>query len=276
MNKKPVCFFAVGSKEYSRYAIPFWKSLTKFHKSSEIDMLWYTNEKDKDVLKRLPEGIKLVDLTPFLNDPAFYFRQKPMIAETLMDQYELVVGFDSDQLILGNLDHIIDTNDYDIAAPYNWNRHDQQFYPMVEIMRIGILLMEYFNCSTVAMRSKKFVHTWFTWCFSPNFDRCQYREQDGLNILAYSGNWNVRALDLPDGKPENFSWYGMIGKGEWVRSEVRGNDIVVPKGLGSTPFPPEDVKIKIASLGGGHNAVKDNWSAFFPPKVMDYINKLVK
>lgn len=275
MNKKPVCFFAVGSREYSKYAIPFWKSMTKFHSPKDIDMLWYTNEKSSEVLKKLPVGIKLMDLDPLLIDPAFYFRQKPVIAETLMDEYELVCGFDTDQIILGSLDYIIKTTDYDVGTVYNWNRHDQQFYPMVEMMRIGIVPAEYFNCSLVAMRSKKFVHTWLVWCFSPSFDRCQYREQDGLNILAYSGNWNVRCFDLPDMPNKHFGWYGLIGKMEWARSELRGKDIVVPKGFGSTPFPPADVQIHAATLGGGHGAVKDNWANYFPPKVMERINEII-
>ena len=276
MDRKPIVMAAVGSKEYSRYAIPFWKSLTKFHDPKNIDMIWYTNETDPKVLENLPKGIKIVDLTPFLTDPAFYYRQKPILGELLLEDYELAILFDSDQLILGNLDYIINTNDYDIGTIYNWNRWDQQHYPPVEIMRIGIFPAEYFNCALVAMRSKKFVHTWNVWCHSPNFDRCQYREQDGLNILCYSGNWNVRCFDLPDAPNKHFGWYGILGKGEWVRSELRGKDIVVPKGFGSAPFPPEDVQIHVASLGGGHGAIKDNWSAFFPPKVMERIQEIIK
>ena len=271
MNK--TCFFAVGSKEYSKYAIPFWRSMVKFHSPKDIDMIWYTDEKDPEVLKKLPTGIKLADLTPLLTDPAFYYRQKPILGELLLNDYELVVGFDSDQIILGNLNYILEAEDYDIGTVYNWNRFDQQYYPMVEMMRIGIMPAEYFNCSLVAMRSKKFVHTWLTWCFSPNFDRVQYKEQDGLNILAYSGNWNVRCFDLPT--PKHFGWFGMLGKGEYVRAELRGKDIVVPKGFGATPFPPDDVQIHVATLGGGHGAVKDNWAAFFPPKVMERINEII-
>src|SRR6266702_5529593 len=254
--KKPVAFFAVGSKEYSKYAIPFWRSMVKFHSPQDIDMLYYTNEKDPEVLKRLPAGIKLIDLDPLLADPAFFYRQKPVLGEPLLDEYELVVGFDCDQLILGNLDYILKTNDYDVGTVYNWNRHDQQFFPMVEMVRIGIMPAEYFNCSLVAMRSKKFVHNWLVSCFSPQFYRLQYREQDILNVLCYYGNWNVRCFDLPDTPNKHFGWYGMIAKGELPRAELRGKDIVIPKGFGDTPFPPADVQIHAISLGGGHGAIK--------------------
>jgi hypothetical protein len=276
--KKPVCFFAVGSKEYSKYAIPFWRSMTKFHSPKDIDMIWYTDEKDPKVLEKLPKGIKIADLTPLLIDPGFYYRQKPIIMEMLLDDYELVVGFDTDMLILGSLSKIIEVSDYDIGTVYNFNRFDQQYFPQVEMYRIGISPAEYFNCSLVASRNQKFVHNWKVLCFSPQFDRVQYREQDILNVLCYYGNYNVRCFDLPfgqnkDGTSKYFAWHGPISKGELTRTIVKNGDIVVEKGLGSTPFPPENVVLKAVTLAGGHGAVKDNWSAFFPPDVIRYINE---
>lgn len=248
--------------------------MVNFHSPKDIDMIWYTDEKDPKVLERLPKGIKLGDLTPLLTDPAFYYRQKPILGELLLKDYELVVGFDTDQLILGNLDTILKNEDYDIGTVYNWNRFDVQHYPLVEMYRIGIMPAEYFNCSLVAMRSKSFVHNWLVSCFSPQFDRLQYREQDILNVLCYYGNYNVRCFDLPE--KTHFGWYGMIGKGEYVRAELRDKNIYIPKGLGDTPFPPDDVQIHVATLGGGHGAIKDNWASFFPAKVMERINEIIK
>lgn len=273
MNKKPVCFFAVGSKEYSKYAIPFWRSMVNFHSPKDIDMLWYTNEKDKNILKRLPQGIKLVDIDPYLIDPVFYFRQKPILMEPLLDEYELVVGFDSDQLILGDLSYILKTSDYDCGTVINYNRWDEKVYPLVTIP--GIAPIEYFNCSLVALRSKKFAHHWQVLCFSPQFERLQYREQDLLNYLCYYGNYNIRCFDIPDGVAKYSAWHGMIAKGELHKSILRGKDIIIPKGEGDTPFPPQDITLKAISLGGGHGALKDNWSAFFPSEVMVRINELV-
>lgn len=274
MNKKPVCFFAVGSKEYSKYAIPFWRSMVKFHSPKDIDMLWYTNEKDPNVLKRLPEGIKLVDLDPYLKDPAFYFRQKPVLMEPLLDDYELVVGFDSDQLILGSLDYILKTTDYDVGTVINYNRWDEKVYPLVTIP--GIAPIEYFNCGLVALRSKKFAHHWQVLCFSPQFERLQFREQDLLNYMCYYGNYNVRCFDIPDGVAKYAAWHGILAKGELNRTLLRGKDIVIPKGLGDTPFPPQDIILKAISLGGGHGAIKDNWGTFFPPEVMVRVNEIIK
>lgn len=274
--KKPVAFFTVGSKEYSKYAIPFWKSMTKFHSPKDIDMIYYTNEKNPKILKELPAGIIIRDLDPLLIDPAFYYRQKPVLSEPLLDEYELVVGFDCDQLILGKLDYILERTDYDIGTVINWNRWDVQYYQQVEMMRIGIAPAEYFNCSLVALRSKKFAHNWMVNCFSPQFDRVQYKEQDIMNVMCYYGNWNVRCFDLPDAPNKHFGWYGMIGKGELTRAIVKDGGIIIPKGFGDTPFPPEDVQLHAISLGGGHGAIKDNWSAFFTEDVMRRIGELVK
>lgn len=273
MIKKNVAFFTVGSKEYSKYAIPFWRSMVKFHDPKKIDMFWYTNEKDPQVLKKLPEGIQIVDLDPYLKDPAFYFRQKPVIMEALLDEYEKVIGFDSDSLILNNLDYILNTNDWDVFTVINWNRWDEKVYPLVQAQ--GILPVEYFNCGLVGLRSKKFAHHWNVLCFSPQFDRLQYREQDLLNILCYYGNYNVRCGDHGDGVAKEYSFWGILGKGEWVRSILKGKDIVVPKGLGDTPFPSEDRVVRVVTLGGGHGAIKDNWANFFPPEVMVRINEII-
>jgi hypothetical protein len=273
---KKVVFFAVGSKEYSKYAIPFWKSMVKFHNAKDVDMIWYTNEKDPKTLKKLPQGIQTKDLNPYLKDPLFYYRQKPILIEELLEEYELVVGFDTDVLILGKLDYIMKMNDYDIATVINWNRFDQQYYPPVELQRIGIFPAEYFNCSLVACRSKKFAHTWKINCFSPQFDRMQYKEQDILNIMCYFGNFNVRCLDYGDDPNNHYSWYGPISKGELSRALVKEGNIMIPKGLGDTPFPPTDITLRAITLAGGTEGVKDNWGVYFKPEVIEKINEIVK
>jgi hypothetical protein len=275
-NKKPAVFYAACDQNNFQYAIPFWRSMTKFHSPKDIDMILYTNEKRPEILKRLPEGIKVVDLTPYLKDPAFFYRQKPILAEPLLDEYELAVGFDVDQLVLNDLSYVIERKDYDVATVINYNRVDPQVYGHVDLMRIGIAPIEYFNCGLVALRSKKFAHHWKVLCFSEQFNRVQYREQDILNVLCYYGNYNVVCLDHGDGVNNYNSWHGLIAKGELSRSELRGKDIVIPKGLGDQPFPPEDMTLRVIHLGGGAGAKKDNWGAFFPPEVMEKINELIK
>lgn len=277
-ERKPACFFTVASKSHMRYAIPFLRSLTKFHSPKDIDIILFTDEIDEKVLSGLPKGILIRDLTPYLEDQMFYYRQKPILSEQLLDEYELVVGFDSDQIVLGDLSYLLETYDFDIATVINWNRHDPPIYGFVELARIGIAPVEYFNCGLVALRSKKFAHIWRVNCFSAQFDRMQYKEQDILNVMCYFGNWNVRCLDHPDivSKTQNRAWWGIIGKAEWNKAERVGDTIIVRKGEGDQPFPPEDTEIKLLHLGGGSGVAKDNWSLYCSQPLLDRILEVVK
>ena len=101
------------------------------------------------------------------------------------------------------------------------------------------------------MRSEAFIKHWKNLCFSPQFDRMQYREQDLLNILCYYGNYNVRCFDLGDGPAKMSAWWGLLAKGEWLRAEMRGDEIVIPKGFGDTPFPNKDMTLKVIHFAGG-------------------------
>lgn len=273
-DKKPIVLFTVATKSHMKYAIPFIKSFRKFH---DLPIILYTDETDENLLPKV-DNITFVDVTPYLADPQFFYRQKPIIMEKLLDEYELVIGMDCDQLILGDMSYIWETKDYDVATVLNANRFDPQFYTPVELSRIGIFPIEYFNCGLVALRSKAFAHIWNVNCFTPQFDRMQYKEQDILNVMCYFGNWNVRCLDLPDtkAKTQNHGFWGLIGKGEWRTAFVRDGEVIIPKGEGDTPFPPEEKAVKVVHMGGGKDALKDNWGAFFSPVVMDRINEIIK
>lgn len=270
--KKPVVVFTTADKNNLQYAIPFIKSLRKFH---DWPLILYTNETDPAKLPKA-KNLTIVDVTPYLEDKQFFYRQKPILGEPLLDEYELVLGMDCDQLVLGDLSYILETKDYDVGVVLNANRIDFKYYGWVEMMRIGIQPIEYFNCGMVAMRSKKFVHNWLVNCITPQFDRMQYKEQDILNIMCYFGNWNVRCFDHHDGVKNYNAWHGLIGKSEWSRAFVKDGKIIVPKGEGDTPYPPADMEIKVAHLGGGKDAKKDNWGAYFSPEAMKRIEEILK
>ena len=272
MSKEPVVIFTIADINNIKYAIPLLKSLRKFH---DWPVILYTDEKDPNKLPKI-KNLTVVDLTPYLQDQQFFYRATPILAEPLMDKYELVLKLDADQLILVDLSYILDTKDYDVGTVLNTNRIDFQTYGWVELARIGIMPIDYFNCGLVAMRNKRFVHNWLVDCLSVQFDRMQYKEQDILNILCYFGNWNVRCFDHGDGIAKYNAWHGLIGKGEWTRSFLKGNKVIVPQGLGDTPYPPVDMEIKVVHLAGGKDAKKDNWGAYFPANVMKRINELTK
>lgn len=273
LPKKPVLIFTCASRGHFDYAVLMLNSLTKFHPATEIDIILYTDETDADKLKQLPKGIQIEDLAPLLKaDPVFFYRQKPVIAEKHIKDYELVLGLDADQIITGSLDYILTTKDYDIGTVLNWNRVDPQTYGPVQGW--GILPPEYFNCGLVAMRSEKFVHHWNVLCFSEQFSRLQYREQDLLNILGYYGNYNVRCFDYGDGIAKYNAWHGLIAKGELLRAEVREGALVVPQGEGETPFPDMDMTVKVIHAAGGDTPNKMNYHTWVSDEVADYLDIL--
>lgn len=271
MDKKPVIIFTCADKNNFPYSVMMLNSLRKFHDWSAILV---TDEKDPEKLKLLPKDVEVVDLVPYLQkDPMFFYRQKPTIAEPLMKEYELVLGMDSDQIVMGDLSYILDTKDYDVGTVINWNRVDPETYGTVQGW--GINPIEYFNCGLVAMRSEKFVHHWNVLSFSEQFNRLQYREQDLLNILCYYGNYNVRCFDHGDGPANMSAWWGLISKGEWLRAENRMGEIIVPIGEGDTPFPEADKVLKVIHMAGGSQENKMNYKTKFSDEVSARIDYLV-
>ena len=276
MSKKPVVIYSASDTNNFKYSVMMFNSLTKFHDPKKVDMILYTDEKRPEELQKLPKGIKVVDLSTYLkDDPMFFYRQKPLLSEPLLDQYDCVIGLDSDQLVLGDLSYIWKTQGYDVATVINWNRVDPQQYGVVQGW--GIAPIEYFNCGLVALRSKKFSHHWKVLCYTEQFNRMQYKEQDLLNVLCYYGNYNVRCLDHGDGVAKTNAWWGLISKGEWGRTQVdKDGSIFVTRGLGDTPFPPQDMPLKVIHFGGGNTPNKMNYKLFFPEEVAKRLDELVK
>lgn len=263
--KQPVLFFTTASKSHMPYAKALINSFKKFH--PDIPFLLIT-----DATEGLPTNILVEDLKPYLDDPHFWYRQKPIVMEKYLKDYDLVCGLDSDQLVLGNLDYLWETKDYDVGCVLNYNELDAKQYGLIG--GAGILPIEYVNCGLVAARSEKFVHEWLVWCMSPQFERFQYREQDGLNIKVYHGNWNCRIFDHGDGPAKMHALWGLFGKTYWNRCELKDNKIILPKSDEEGKFPNVDTEIKVIHMGGGKDAKKDNWGIFFSQEVMKRINYL--
>lgn len=256
MDKKPVFVFTIADDNNLPYAKMLENSFKKFH---------------PDVPFHVIAGDELRE---YLKDPNFFYRATPIVAEKYLDEYELVLKIDADSIITGSLDYVFNTKDYDIGTVINWNRVDPQQYGVVQGW--GILPVEYFNAGFVAMRSLEFVKHWKNLCFTPQFDRMQYREQDLLNILCYYGNYNVRCLDHWDKPAGMQAWWGLISKGEWIQAKVKDDKIIVPKGQGNTPFPKDDVELKVLHWAGGSGSEKMNYRTKFREDVITLLDKLVK
>ena len=251
--KKEVVFITIADQNNLNYAKLLKNSFRKFHKDIPFEII---TGSDLEVYTK--------------DDPMFFYRACPILGEKYLKEYDLVVKIDSDSIVLGDLSYIWKTQDYDIGTVLNYNRYDPSRYGYVQFQ--GVLPIEYMNCGLVAMRNEKFVHDWKILCFSEQFNRARYKEQDLLNAMIYYGNWNIRCFDHGDGPAKVFAWWGLIGKLEWSRALIKDNMIYVPKGLGETPFPPKDVELKIVHMAGG--SPKEQWSKFFSPEIMKRINYL--
>jgi hypothetical protein len=269
--KKPILVFSCADKANFPYSVMMFNSLYKFHPTWPC--LLITDEKDPEQLKKLPKNVEVKDLIPYITaDKAFFYRQKPIIAEEYIKDYDLLLGLDSDQIITGDLSYIQDTTDYDVGTVINWNRIDPQQFGLVQGW--GIQPPEYFNCGLVAMRSEKFIHHWKVLCFTPQFERLQYKEQDLLNILCYYGNYNVRCFDHGDKLAKMTAWWGLISKGEWLRAIVKDNKIIIPKGFGPTPFPDGDMELKVIHMAEGNRPNKMNYRTLFNEDVITRLDYL--
>lgn len=252
--RKPLIFITIADEKNLKMAKQLENSFKKFHPDIPFEILT-----GKDLQAYLEQ------------DKNFFYRATPILGEKYLKEYELVVKMDSDSLVLGDISYIWKTKDYDIGTVINWNRYDPQRFGFVQFQ--GVLPVEYMNCGLVAMRNEKFVHDWKVICFTPQFDRLSFKEQDILNAMIYYGNWNIRCFDHMDKIGGNEAWWGLVGKLEWSRAELRGEKIVVPKGFGTTPFPPIDTELKVVHMAGGQP--KESWAKFFNNEVMKRINYLI-
>ena len=239
--------FVVADQANEPYLKMFLASLRKFHSEEELP-LKIIGQKELDLIRI---------------DEKFY-KMTPYITKDLIGEYDLILKFDCDQIVCGDLSHIWKDEEYDVGTVYNWNRIDPKTYGEVSVWDVTPPI--YYNCGFVVMRSKEFIDHWWMLCNKPNFKNYRYREQDLLNILCYYGNYKVKCFD------ESKMWHGLVVKGEFNKCVMRGEDIVVPKGQDN--FPTEDKIVKMIHWGGGNTGVKMNYRAFFQEPVIERLNYL--
>lgn len=229
----------------------FKNSLRKFHSEEEVALLLVGEEEIKK-----------------FNDPQFFYRAKPLIASTLMDEYEVVIGADADQIVTGNLAHTWE-GDFDVACVNNSNPREAKMYP-VSVWNIHPLA--YLNAGYVVMKSKNFVEHWKQLCLSNHFEAYQMGEQDLLNIMVWymSYIYDIKLLDS-SGK-----WHGLISKGYWPQIKLEGTTkkLVLSK---NDEWPIDDDKeIAIIHFAGGNTPDKMNYRIRFQPDVVNYLQTLTK
>ena len=247
------CIFTICDKN-NEWMLPlFTNSLRKFHSEEELPLIVYGEE----VLSKI-------------TDPDKFYRATPMFAQKLLEEYDLVIKADVDQLFLGNLRHVLDS-EYDVGVVYNWNRSDPLIYG--EIGLLTIQPQQYFNCGLVAMRDKRFVDNWWKLCNSAHFYAMPYREQGFLNVLCHYGDYDVKCFDDFDRMTRHNGWYGLSSKSEWLAAEYIDGKIVVPKS--EQGYPDRDKELHVIHWAGGGNEPRMNYRVRFTEDVISYIDWLV-
>lgn len=239
--KKKVCFFTVADDNNLEYANKMLNSLRKFH---------------PDVPHHL-EGQKELDKN---GDPQKFYRTYSQVGERLSKEYELVINIDADSIVTGDLNHIIDDENYEIGGVLNNNKTDKP------LMVWNVVPEYYINCGLVAARSERFWKWWNKLNFSAwFFSTYQYREQDMLNIIFYYGDFKTKIFDMGN------KWHGLISKGAWHKFIVRDGQIILPKTEGVCK---EDKIIKVIHYAGG-NVKKMNFNVGFKPEIVTRLEELI-
>lgn len=226
LKKKTVAFVPADNTHLEEFR-KFENSLRKFHNEEDLPLLRFNN----------PSG-----------DPRFWYRAKPVIARTLIQEYECVIGFDADQIVTGDLSHIWE-GDYDVATVLNDPSYPIQLWD----------IQPYFNNGLVVLKSEAFINHWYRLCLSSHFEKYQFREQDLLNILCSDyHNYKVKCLDLGD------KIHGEFAKPLWAKCELIGDKIMVG-----------DKQLCMIHFGGGNIPNKGNYRIKFQPDVIKRIEQLI-
>jgi hypothetical protein len=231
---KTIVFVPCDASEKNQcFVKQFITSFKKFHPDVEIRVFDNPNPQDKD----------------------FWYRAKPLIACQLFDEgYELVIGADADQIVLGSLSDILeDTEDFDVGVVLN-----DPMYP-IQVWDIQPIV----NCGLVVLKSKEFAEHWRRLCFTEHFPNYQFREQDLLNILK-SDYFNYKVKYL-----ETKKIYGECGKPFWIQATMEEGKVIIP-----TQFGPK--QLCMYHSGGGNTPDKGNYKIRFQPEVVKYIDSLIK
>lgn len=255
VKKEPVVLFTVADNKNMPAAQMFINSVRKFHTEAELPIVIVGEEDVKE-----------------FNDPHFFYRATPIIGERLLNMYDLVLKADCDQICFGDLNHIIhDKFSWDVGTVLNINRVDPQMYGLVSCYTIPP--QEYYNCGFVAMRNPDFVSHWKKLCFSPDFLKQRFREQDLLNIICRFGEYTVKCLDHYDSFSGHQTWNGLVAKGEGLNMKMKDGRVLLPQGKDN--YPDRDVIVKLYHFAGGNNEAKMNYRTHFNEDMINYIDWLV-
>lgn len=244
--KKPITVFIPADQNNLKYAQMCVNSLRKFHTEEELP-------------------ITIVDNPG--TDPMFWYRATPIVAKTLLKEFETVIKMDSDIIVFDKLNEAWE-GEFDIAAANNSNPRDFRNY---SYQFLTISPYSYVNNGFVVIKNEEFVNLWHDFCFSPLFSGFQMKEQDVLNLLVHSGHYKIKRLDEGD------SFWNLASKGYEPEIVLKDGKPFLPKGKDMDRWPDRDKYIKLFHSAGGQNAPdKGNYRIKFNEEMVKYIEGLIK
>src|SRR3990167_7578731 len=145
----------------------------------------------------------------------------PWFAKKLLQDYECVVRIDSDAIITGDISSCWE-GDFYVAVVQNANSREiqSQIQTMNRVVSVWDIkaLEEYVNCGFVVMKSEEFVDHWLKLCTPERRQVYQFYEQELLNILYFSPNYQ-RYLKSPVYKIDKlavFQAYKVLANGQQI------------------------------------------------------------
>lgn len=200
-------------------------------------------------------------------DPMFYYRASPIIAQKLLKEYSVVIKADADQIICDDISELWLPDDSDVSVVNNTSPRDFQTFPY---QFLNIAALSYVNCGLVVMRSQAFVDEWYDMCHSILFSGMQMKEQDILNILVHGNHYKIKRLDEGD------NFWGMAYKGYEPDVIMKDGKMFLDKGINPENWPDKPKTLKIWHSGGGNAPDKMNYRIKFQPEVIKKLDELIK
>lgn len=212
----------------------------------------------------------------FQTDPSVsWFSINPNISIQLADEYELVVHFDADSLIVSKLDELLQ-EDYEVAGVRNNNDFGlagATGRPCLVQQKNGFIepvvdALNYLNAGLIASRKKEFWQDWIN-CNKKAATHYHQGEQDILNKIIPYNRYSFKLLD-----PINANcYYGISSQygtryhwDSWKSIQLRDNKLFL-----------NNKQIKVMHQAGGSGVFpKMQFEWLFSNTVTNWLNEICK
>jgi hypothetical protein len=241
---KPVGVFtlAYGDPQNLVWAGMMINSFKKFHKDIPVHVFT-----DEDVNK--------------ISDPRKSVRMYAHFGKQMAEEYETVIQLDSDSIVTGDLNHILDDKTFDLGGVLNNNLID----PLLMIHDIPPQV--YLNAGLIVARDKRFWRWWDELNYRVYFNSYRFGEQDTFNMIFHYGDYRTKIFDI-DYKG---NWHGLVHKGQWHKFILKDKQIILPKTEGVCN---EDKIIRVIHWAGGKTN-KMNFHTYFSEDVVKRLQELI-